>query len=38
MYEELHGFNSYEARDVIGIENTMMNSGVMDPVTHTHAI
>ena len=38
MEEELYGFNSYEVPDVIGIENSMMNSGVMDLVTYTHAI
>ena len=38
MEEELYGFNSYEVPDVIGIENSMMNLGIMDPVTYTHAI
>ena len=38
VYEELHGFNSCKAPDVIGIENSMMNPGVMDLITYAHVI
>ena len=38
MLEELHGFNSYKARDVIGIGNSMINPSIMDLVTYMHVI
>ena len=36
--EELHGFISCKAPDMIGIENSMMNPGVMDLITYAHVI
>ena len=38
MQKELHGFNSYEASNVIEIENLIINPSVMDLVTYKHVI